>query len=308
MTHEVLPSDIELARRMLAAKRRESEVVAALLLRKIEPAKASRLVADLKGGRATFPEAASEFVRTAGPPPSSRRNPATSDGPGGVRPGSQESGGGRGEASPTARYATVALSLVAVAGVAVALSGYWRPLLVSTPTPQERPSRVDTSVPSPVVVAARPELFLQAREDGLHIGNTLATRQNALQLLSGLIGPATRTNQLGQYEQTLQAFEHHGLIVYSENGSGPKSIVIDFEGNGGTNGTESPFTGVFQLDDDEINSDTDPIKLAGIKHLRLTNSLASSGIFAGHYRRLGLCFAYQFKKAQRLSILEIDLE
>jgi hypothetical protein len=51
MTHEILQSDVDLARRLLAARRPNKEIVAALMLRGIDVAEAERLVDDLSQGR-----------------------------------------------------------------------------------------------------------------------------------------------------------------------------------------------------------------------------------------------------------------
>jgi hypothetical protein len=56
MTHYVLPTDIELATKLLAANRPDEAVVAALVRRGIDSAGATQLVADLRNGRKVSPQ------------------------------------------------------------------------------------------------------------------------------------------------------------------------------------------------------------------------------------------------------------
>jgi hypothetical protein len=50
MTGEILDSDVDYAQRLIAEGRLDNEVVEALGLRGIEPAKSMKLVADLRSG------------------------------------------------------------------------------------------------------------------------------------------------------------------------------------------------------------------------------------------------------------------
>jgi hypothetical protein len=56
MTHSILPSDIELAKRLLTASRPDSTIVAALVQRGVDSANATQLVTDLRSGRQVVPE------------------------------------------------------------------------------------------------------------------------------------------------------------------------------------------------------------------------------------------------------------
>jgi hypothetical protein len=51
MTHDVLQSDIDLARKLIKEERQETEIIAALGLRGLEPTTATRLLDDLRNGR-----------------------------------------------------------------------------------------------------------------------------------------------------------------------------------------------------------------------------------------------------------------
>jgi hypothetical protein len=56
MTHYILPTDIELATKLLAANRPDAAVVAALVQRGVDSASAAKLVADLRDGRKVTPQ------------------------------------------------------------------------------------------------------------------------------------------------------------------------------------------------------------------------------------------------------------
>src|SRR5258705_7806923 len=56
MTNDILQSDIDLARRLLDARRPADEIVAALSYRGINGNRAAQLVADLQAGKAVEPD------------------------------------------------------------------------------------------------------------------------------------------------------------------------------------------------------------------------------------------------------------
>jgi hypothetical protein len=95
--------------------------------------------------------------------------------------------------------------------------------------------------------------------------------------------------------------------VYADKGAVTDSIVLDFEGMGGTNGTGSPFLGTLKIDNQAIKGDTDSKTLTGIKELGLKDPGADGGIFGGQYNGLEVIFAY-LKTPQRLSLVEITLK
>jgi hypothetical protein len=105
----------------------------------------------------------------------------------------------------------------------------------------------------------------------------------------------------------IYAYDQHGLLVYGESGAGTESIVLDFEGTGGTNGTASPFIGTLKIDNHLIAAETGARELTSIKQLGLKDPGADGGIFGGQYNGLELIFAY-LKSPQRLSLVEISLK
>jgi hypothetical protein len=56
MTHCILPTDIELAKKLLEASRSDNAIVAALVQRGVQSANAAQLVTDLRSGRQVAPE------------------------------------------------------------------------------------------------------------------------------------------------------------------------------------------------------------------------------------------------------------
>ena len=64
MIHEILPSDVELARGMLDASHSDAEILANLASRGIEPAKAAELVDDLRHGRTPRTECPYQLAAT----------------------------------------------------------------------------------------------------------------------------------------------------------------------------------------------------------------------------------------------------
>src|SRR5262245_54502085 len=56
MTHCILPTDIELVKKLLAASRPDNAIVAALVHRGIDTASAAQLVTDLRNGRPVAPQ------------------------------------------------------------------------------------------------------------------------------------------------------------------------------------------------------------------------------------------------------------
>lgn len=56
MTHDILQSDVDLAKDLVRANRPDPEIVNALVQRRIDPVKAARLVADLRQGKTVVPE------------------------------------------------------------------------------------------------------------------------------------------------------------------------------------------------------------------------------------------------------------
>jgi hypothetical protein len=148
---------------------------------------------------------------------------------------------------------------------------------------------------------------LELRPAGLHIGGSLVTGGNVLLTVANVLGVPTRTNQVGQTGTVIYAYDHHGLLIYSQPGGGTNSIVLDCEATGGANGTTSPFVGTIKVEDQVIGPDTDAQTLTGIKQLGLGSPRTGGSVWGGRYHNLELVFAY-LKSPRHLSLIEIDLK
>jgi hypothetical protein len=169
--------------------------------------------------------------------------------------------------------------------------------------PREAPLKA--AVPSTNVPP--PPLMLELQPDGLHLGGSLVSAGNVLTAVASLLGVPTRTNQVGQTDTVIYAYDRQGLLIYAQKGRGTNSIVLDCEAIGGTNGTTFPFTGTLRIEDQVIGPGTDSQALAAIKQLALSRPGAGGSVWGGHYNGLDLVFAY-LKSPQRLSLIEIDLK
>ena len=317
MTHEILQTDIEFAKGLIGTNRPDDEVAVALTRRGIEPAAAAQLVDDLRNGRRVQPQmAAPEWIsrrRSASradtgaeqsPPP-----PLASP----VRASSQKRSGQR-RPSRAARkkakenaivwVAAGILSCVVVAGALVikhrhnANRDTEPPKPASTPTPTTS-NKDQAQSASPMV--------LEVRTNGLYLGESLLTREAAWNSVARLLGSPTRTNQIEGSNRLIYAFDHHGILVYMEPGAGTDSIVLDFEGVGGTNGSAAPFKGSLRIEDCAIKAETDSKTLIALKQLGLKDPKADAGIFGSQYHGLELIFAY-LKTPEKLSLVEISLK
>jgi hypothetical protein len=140
--------------------------------------------------------------------------------------------------------------------------------------------------------------------DGVHIGRNLFAQGQVGRGLVGMLGAATRTNQLADSE-LIYAYDRQGLVIYSQPGGG-EHLVLDFDAMGGTNGAMCAFSGTLQIGGETIRADMDSQTLAGNQTLGLTNSVPDGTVLGGEYKGMGLVFAY-FKSRQRLTLIQIDL-
>jgi hypothetical protein len=317
MTHHILQSDIELARKLLAANRPEAEIVAALTRRGVEPAKATRLVEDLQCGRAVAPEIA--VMPRRGPEVASKGAGAVPNETGGQIPPPESSAladmstSAAGRPTSSARRWTLAVLLVVLAagaGLAVlypaGTMAVWVRLTGTRPA-SSGDSTGTTPLSGRQVKATPVSLEWELGQDGLRLAGNLVTSENVLKELARRIGYATRTNQIEPPGKVIYAYDGQGLLVYSQPGAGEGSIVLDFEALGGTYGTALPFAGELKVEGTVIRSDTDAQTLEEIKSLGLTHAGPEGSIFKGRYQRVGLCFAYR-PGLQRLRSIEIDLK
>jgi hypothetical protein len=316
MTHDILQTDIELAKELIESNRPDAEVALALTRRGLDSAVAGRLVEDLRNGRRVQPQMAVEWVTR-------RRSGSRSSGEAGHdRPSAQPSPsrstsekrsnqrrpsrGARKKAKENAIVWVVAVilaCLVVVTAIVIFKHSQRTKDDGETPALASKPAPAASSKPQ----APTGPVVLEIQADGLHLGGTLLTRDAAWNHVAKFLGAATRTNRLAGGNRMIYAYDQHGILVYAEQGAGTDSIVLDFDGLGGTNGAASPFQGTFKIEDRPIKADTDTMALSAIKQLGLKEPGADAGIFGGQYNGLELIFAY-LKTPKRLSLVEISLK
>jgi len=323
MTHDLLQSDIDLATRLMVEGRTDDQIITALAQRRVDPARAAHLVDDLRNGRKVIaqPSLPPEFTlrrsrarnaaRGSGrsPPP---RSPESEPDP---EPPSPPAAPGR--KKPTVIWVVAAILLfLAIVVIGSALFQRHQP---GTSSPGGQTSGVASAKADRTpgestagAASATPDdsptsLTLELQPDGLRIRGRLVTRDNLLPTVVSLLGPPSRTNQVSQTRTVVYAYDHHGLLIYSQPGRGTNSVVLDCEASGGANGTTSPFTGTLRVEDRVIGPDTDSQKLAAIKQLGLGAPKADGTIWNGRYKDVDLVFAY-LRSPRRPSLIELDLK
>jgi hypothetical protein len=322
MTHDILQSDIELATRLRADQRPDEEIIRALVNRGIDPGLAAQLADDLRSGRKIT-------ARSALPPELNlrRRSRAASPAPEtGERPPTR-SPAARSHSQPAAalprqrqkgsRLLTrISLALAGLAFVVLAFVVFlhFQQKTFSLPEPAAPTPNAGGTPPAAPAAAApvRPSgagmpLVLEMRPDGLRIRGSLVTRNNLLPAISNLLGPPNRTNQIASTGVGVYAYDHLGLLIYSQPGGATNSIALDCEATGTVNGTTSPFAGLLKMEDRVIGPDVDSAKLTAISELGLTHPGGSDNVWSGRYHDLGLAFAY-LKTTRRPSLIVIDLK
>jgi len=324
MTHDVLQSDVELARKLRNEQCPDEEIIRALVHRGVEPGAAAQLMDDLRSGKKVIPKSPTpaEFAprrRSRAEPSSSRTR---EDMP--VRPSAAESPDrplGRPARHHRERPRSPWLILAILAGLVLVALGLifflrGKPAAASPEEPESRPAAAKTpplslKAPAAAASASRNDSLsspsLELQPDGLHIGGHLATQNNLLPIVTSLLGVPTRTNQVPQTGMVIYAFDQQGILIYSQPAGGTNSIVLDCEASGGVNGTTSPFAGLLKMENLAIGPDTDSATLSAIQELNLQRPSAGGSVWKGHYHSLELAFAY-LRSPQHLSLIEIDLK
>ena len=148
---------------------------------------------------------------------------------------------------------------------------------------------------------------LEIRQEGVYIGGIRVTARSALQALCQAVGPPARTNQMEQSTNIVYAFDTHGLLLYTQPGAEADYMVLDFDANGGSAGTTSPFIGRLKIDSIVIGRETDAQSLSAATAVNLNRSGPEGGIFKGSWQGTELCVAY-LKNQQRPSLIQISLK
>lgn len=324
MTHDILQSDIELATRLRDDHRSDDEIILALVHRGVDPGPAAQLVDDLRNGRKAAPPSTAhlEFTparrsrarsasRGTGPHQPAHSSPAEPRREPPARPPVED----RKHPAAWWRMAAVLIGL-AVLGAGIILfqrshanpqPQEERPPKTAMPTGDSAPLKVPPSAAAASRNASLTPLALELLPDGLRLGGNLVTQDNVLPTVTSLLGVPTRTNRISETDTMIYAFDHQGLLLYSQKSGATNRIILDCEATGGIHGATSPFTGTLTIDGQVIRAGTDSRTLTAIKQLELKHTGGHSGIWGGRYRNLELVFAY-LESPQRLSLIEIDLK
>ncbi len=321
MTHDILQSDIELAKRLRDSQHPDEEIIRALVHRGVEASMAAQLVDDLRSGRKVTAQspAPAEFGFRRRSRSGRTAPPAREDGaappPAAKAPSKPEAPPARHDRKQPKRLWPLLAVLVGLALLVIGITLFLRGKGgISSPaapgpagTAQPAPPRAPAQVAPATGTSPLPALALELKPDGLHIGGRLVTRDELLPVVTGLLGAPTRTNQVMVTGTMVYAFDQHGVLVYSQPGGGTNSIVLDCEATGGTHGTTAPFAGLLKMEDRAIGPDMDSAALTAIKELNLQPPSAGGSVWNGRYHGLELIFAY-LKSPRRLSLIEIDLK
>lgn len=303
MTHDILQSDIDLARKLLHAGRPANEIVTALGHRGIDSDRAARLVADLQSGKTVEPDKPIKINLSPAPAPPA---PHQSD----IKSGPTASTGKRTAPSRPRQQKEPAspwFTIIALVSAAVCIAAF---VFLS-----RRSHRAASLPPAPIPdsrPAARPGLTpksitIQIETNGVQLCGTELRRENFLNSVFQVLGTPPRTNQVEKANQTIYGYDDFGFLIYSTPDSADYSIVLDFEGSDGIAGTKSAFVGSLKVDDHFVHAGTDAISLGRIRELGLETPTSASGIFSAQYGTMKLVFGY-LKSPERLSLVEIDFK
>jgi len=314
MTHEIVQSDVDLARKLLAAKYPPSDILMALTRRGVGLDAATQLVEDLRQGKlVNYPmtllpkksEGPVRAISTVAAQRTAREIEATqpqysSPAPRQPRieeykPSDEEPSIEEPSAPSRLKLWLIVVLVLVVAGAAFVAFKLFAPSKVSARQPEAPVARKQAGLT--VAVNAR----------GLQLGDALLTRDSALQTLCRALGAPSRTNHVENSTQLIYAYDRHGLLLYSQPDGGDDQLVLDFDGEGGRTSTLSAFSGTFKIADQIIRPDVDPQSLTNKKSLGLTNTLSAARVLSGRYNDLGYFLAY-LKSPQRMSLAGIDLK
>jgi hypothetical protein len=290
-----LQSDIDLARRLIAAGESDAQIIVALGYRRIGVEKAHRVVRDLRRGIDVPPDPLPDISveappRATGPvDEQDAASQAECTGASNAPKKSQRAAG----------FSWLRLAFLAVVGVSLAAV-----FLVnhnSKPTARATPSEQLMVRPEPNL--RRHHLEIEVEPPNVRVGGTTLSRENALKTLSGLVGVPARTNQIADVR--IYAFDQSGILLYSEAESGKQSLLVYFQAVGGANGAQNAFSGSLAIRGNGVTVTTGSRSLTAIPELALSET--APNVFSGKCEGLGLSFAY-LKTPDHLSLVQIDLQ
>jgi hypothetical protein len=295
MTNEILETDIELARNLLGNSLPEAEVISALVVRGIQPARAAKLVLDLLQGKNPEPDRPFQAAFS---------EPAEAPAPTPITPQRREKSQ---SFSRTEKVGTknryffpgVIVALIVLCGGVVYLNRR------SHPAVGPQPAKANEAGSFPASQKTDRALSIEVLDDGVYLAGNKITSRAALGAFIELLGPAPRTNRLDAVNRFVYAYDSQGILLYSSDGVDTESILFDFTAIGGATGAKAPFSGELKVAGREIKTDTGASVLGQIKGLGVDKTDPGTGVVAATYNGVRLLFSY-FSNPDRLSLLEID--
>src|SRR6266850_3356971 len=218
MTGDLLQSDIDLAKRLIAAGESDAEIVIALGYRKIASDKALRLLQDLRSGIDAHPDADTTPAET-----SASRAPVDAEGAAHVSEPRKTSPSWSQQAKSDVPWFRITLLVVVVASLASIFLFNHKPRKVAGEDSRDRTDRSEAGQSG----GAKIDIEAQA----VRINGQPLARDSALKTLCSIAGAPTRTNSFE--ELTIYAFDEHGILLYAEKQTGKNSLFIYFEPIGG---------------------------------------------------------------------------
>jgi hypothetical protein len=295
MTDEILQADIDLARRLIDGGTGDEEIIGLLARRNIAPNRAARLVSELRSGCAVEPDRVWRGVA---------REPArslTSSAVSAAKPQRR-----RTPTRPTIPWfrILVASGVCLCIGLA-AWANHQRNLRQQEDAKRRAPAMGVTAETSQRLDPA--SVILEVDDHGVRLGSEEVGPENAIQVFTSLFGEASRTNDVATLGKLVYVFDLHGLLIYPAKDHSPNSIMIDFEGAGGTNSAARPFGGTVKIAGSTINGATDPQTLPIIEKLGASTNAGNSGIYNLQLKGVRVVLA-SLSRPDRLSLIEIDFE
>lgn len=313
MTSDILQSDIDLVRKLLAAGRPTNEIVEALGYRSVHPDRAARLIADLQSGKPVEPDKPIK-INLGSTPPLQTSRPENQPGQPRQLPSKRTRSRPQSQDQPNSHWFTI-IGLTAAAVCVVAFV-FLNRRTHSAATIDPRRGQAAANPASTPVADTQPEaasrlepkgISIEVERNGLRLCGNPVARENFSASIFKILGAPSRTNEVQKVDQIVYAYDTFGMLVYSAKNSGTHSIVLDFDGSEGAGGTKSAFVGTLKVNDQIVHARTDAISLAQIKELAVQTPSSASGIYRAQYGDLELVFGY-LKTPERLSLVEIDFK
>jgi len=116
---------------------------------------------------------------------------------------------------------------------------------------------------------------------GLSVDGHQLVLTNALAVLRKVVGAPTRTNWVAAGATVLYAFDRHGILLSALRDTQPDCLLLDFEGEGGEYGTQTPFSGILRIGTQELHPHTPAAILSNNPQLSFTNALSDGRILEG---------------------------